>query len=92
MCPPSECPVCGAAVPPKAKACPNCGADERSGWNEDDARYDGLDLPDSAFEDDDAPASGRRPRGTPAGIHPLWWIVALLLLLLLGWSILSPLF
>lgn len=92
MRPPSECPVCGAAVPPKAKACPNCGADERSGWNEDDARYDGLDLPDSAFEDEDAPASRRRSRGTPAGIHPLWWIVALLLLLLLGWSILSPLF
>ena len=42
---PETCPVCGAAVPPKAKACPECGADERSGWNEDDSIYDGLDLP-----------------------------------------------
>lgn len=50
--PPSECPVCGAAVPRDARACPECGADERSGWNEDDTRYDGLDLPDEAFDDE----------------------------------------
>jgi hypothetical protein len=80
MRPPSECPVCGAAVPPKAKACPECGADERSGWNEDDTRYDGLDLPESAYEDDDSPAPRRRPV-TSTGIHPFWWIVAALLLL-----------
>ena len=80
---PSECPVCGAAVPAKAKACPHCGADERSGWNEDEARYDGLDLPDSAYEDaDDAPAPRRRPL-TSTGIHPLWWLVAALLLIVL---------
>lgn len=91
MRPPSECPVCGAAVPPKAKACPNCGADERSGWNEDDARYDGLDLPDSAFEDDEAPAPRRRPARTPTGIHPLWWFVALGLLIVLVKSVLWPL-
>lgn len=85
---PSECPVCGEAIPPKAKACPHCGADERSGWNEDDTRYDGLDLPDAAFEDDDGPA----PRRTPprAGLHPAWWIVALALLLLFSFMILVP--
>lgn len=43
---PEICPVCGGEVPPGARACPECGADERSGWNEEDARYDGLDLPD----------------------------------------------
>ncbi len=97
MRPPSECPVCGAAVPPKAKACPNCGADERSGWNEDDARYDGLDLPDSAFEDHEdktAPAQRPEPRRrarTPTGIHPLWWFVALGLLIVLVKSVLWPL-
>ena len=88
MRPHSECPVCGSAVPPKAKACPNCGADERSGWNEDDSRYDGLDLPDSSFEDEGAPA----PRRAPArrGLHPFWWLVALILVLLFAWSILAP--
>lgn len=43
--PPTECPVCGEAVPRGARACPGCGADERSGWDEDATRYDGLDLP-----------------------------------------------
>ena len=31
---PEHCAVCGAAVPPKALACPACGADERTGWRE----------------------------------------------------------
>lgn len=82
MRPPAECPVCGEAVPAKAKACPHCGADERSGWNEDDSRYDGLDLPDSAFDNEDSPAPRRRPI-TRTGIHPLWWLVAAILLLVL---------
>lgn len=87
---PAECPVCGASVPPKAKACPGCGADERSGWNEDDTRYDGLDLPESAFEDGDSPAPRRR-HATPTGIRPLWWFVALGLLAFFAWTILRPL-
>jgi hypothetical protein len=79
--PPSECPVCGGAVPRKAKACPHCGADERSGWDDDSTRYDGLDLPDSAFDDDgDRPAkrstfSKQRARG--GFPHPIWILVAL---------------
>jgi hypothetical protein len=94
MRPPSECPVCGHAVPPKSRACPNCGADERSGWNEDDARYDGLDLPASAYEDDEEEPAARRPRrsGRGAGPHPFWWIVALVLALLFVGSLLAPLF
>jgi len=68
---PSECPVCGAAVPRGARACPECGADERSGWNEDDTRYDGLGLPDEAFGDDTA-ARGPRRRMPRSGLHPLW--------------------
>jgi len=49
---PLECPVCGEAVPRNAKACPGCGADERSGWDEDVTRYDGLDLPATAYDDE----------------------------------------
>jgi len=76
--PPETCPVCGETVPRGAKACPGCGADERSGWDEDAARYDGLDLPDSAFADDDAPLSPR-----VAGNHKLWIGVAAILLAIL---------
>ncbi len=48
--PPDICPVCGAEVPPKARACPECGADDSAGWNEDRATYDGLDLPGDEFD------------------------------------------
>lgn len=96
MRPPPECPVCGEPVPPRARACPHCGADERSGWNEDEARYDGIDLPESAFDDEQeetAHALRRRPRRplrrTP---HPVWWLVAATLAALLIASLLAPLF
>ena len=50
MTPPDICPVCGTEVPPSARACPECGADDTTGWNEDRAVYDGLDLPDDEFD------------------------------------------
>ena len=71
--PPTECPVCGESVPRGARACPGCGADERSGWNEDATRYDELDLPAEAFGDEPAPR--RRPA------FQLWPLVGLLTLL-----------
>ena len=49
--PPEECANCGAVIPRGAKACPECGADERTGWRETSG-YDGLDLPDEAWRDD----------------------------------------
>jgi hypothetical protein len=45
--------VCGAEVPSAAHACPECGADDTTGWNEDRAVYNGLDLPDDAFDYDE---------------------------------------
>lgn len=77
MTPPEICPNCGAAVPPRAKACPECGADETTGWSED-ARRDGLDLPDDSFDYDDfvkREFGSRNP--VPRGIHWFWWVVAL---------------
>lgn len=74
---PSICPVCGEEVPSGAKACPSCGADERTGWNDEETRYDGLDLPDEAFDD------GNDPQKRPWHESPLWIGVALALLILL---------
>lgn len=73
--PPDACANCGAALPRRARACPECGADERSGWREStDSVYDGLDLPDSAYADEaDAPPARR-------GIAWYWYVVAALLL------------
>lgn len=77
--PPEECANCGAAIPRHARACPECGADERTGWRENDAtRYDGLDLPDAAFADDSADAPAARP--VRRGIAWYWYLVAALLI------------
>jgi hypothetical protein len=86
---PSECPVCGHSVPRKASSCPNCGADERTGWDEDAATYDGLDLPESAFDDD---ASGNRAKKRPLrrGPHPIWLIIGIGLLVWFVILALSP--
>jgi hypothetical protein len=74
--PPAECAVCGDAIPRAARACPGCGADERTGWRDSDAtRYDGLDLPDSAYEDD-APAGPLR-----RGLAWYWVVTAAVALL-----------
>ena len=74
--PPTECPVCGEAVPRGARACPGCGADERSGWNEEATRYDDLDLPDAAYDDEHAHIPVRRPTS-----NKLWLVVTVLVLL-----------
>ena len=75
--------MCGAPVPAGARACPECGADERTGWDEEATRTDGLDLPDESFGDgpenlqrsgDDASSSGRSPAVS--------WLAGLGLLLL----------
>jgi len=61
---PSHCANCGAVIPARAKACPECGADERTGWAEQSI-YDGLDLPEESFSDEsiDAEATAARERG-----------------------------
>lgn len=79
---PSECANCGAAIPPSARACPECGADDRTGWRES-SLYDGLDLPDSAFEDDSSSCSDQPRRATPRRINGVawyWWLAGLLML------------
>ena len=88
--PPGQCPVCHEFVPRKAVACPDCGACARSGWNDEESRYDGLDLPDDEPFDYDNFAerefgikNTRRPSAKP------WWhYVGLALVLVMILSLL----
>ena len=78
---PAVCPVCGEDVPRRALACPECGADHNSGWREDAESYDGVDLPgDFDYEEFTRQEFGRSPK--PAGISPIWWVTAIVLLVL----------
>jgi hypothetical protein len=46
---PEFCPQCGAEVPRRARACPECGSDETTGWSDDAATGD-LGLPEPEFD------------------------------------------
>ena len=78
---PEVCPNCGAEIPRNAKACPECGSDKTTGWSER-AHADNLGLPDEEF---DYAGFVKEEFGTgrakPRGVHWLWWLTALLLVL-----------
>ena len=77
--PPEICPNCGAEVPPMARACPECVADEKTGWSEE-AQASGLDLPDENFDYDDfvkREFGDKSP--VPRGVRWFWWVIALAL-------------
>jgi predicted nucleic acid-binding Zn ribbon protein len=80
---PETCPNCGADLPPNARVCPECGADEKTGWS-DSAQASRLGIPDEHFDYDkfvEEEFGGERVK--PRGVHWLWWITALILVLLL---------
>jgi len=79
--PPGECPVCGEFVPARATVCRGCGSCEKTGWN-DDADYDGLDLPDEAFENGD-----QATRTESRFMRRIWWLAGIVLLLISLWYI-----
>ncbi len=87
---PDICPNCGALIEDdRAVACPECGADENTGWN-DRATSQRLDLPDDEFDYDGFVENefGTK-RANPVkveGISWITWLVAIaVLLLLLGY-------
>jgi len=75
-----ECGVCGADVPAKAIACPECGADDQTGLH-GDAPIGGLDLPDEDTFDYDAFAE--REFGTPRKRSANEWIIAAIAIVLI---------
>jgi len=86
---PEVCPVCGAEVPPNAKACPECGADEDTGWAEG-AGAEASGLPDEDFDYEEFVkrefGGGKNPK--PHGIHWFWWVIGVLLVTAFVWGLL----
>lgn len=78
------CPNCGEALPRKARVCPGCGADERTGWSEDAVRDRlGIADPDAFDHGEFVRREFGEGRGGPGGRNRAWvWVVAALLLLL----------
>lgn len=80
--PPETCPNCGAEVPSRARACPECGSDDQTGWSED-APASSLNLPDAeAFDYDDFVQREFSREKRPRGIHWFWWAIAIVIVAL----------
>ena len=81
--PPDTCALCGADISPNARACPECGADETTGW-EDDYTTD-LGLDDDEFDYGEFVerefGEGPEKKVVPHGLHWFWWLIALGLIL-----------
>jgi hypothetical protein len=87
---PEICPNCGGEVPPKAKACPECGSDEATGWSER-AGAQRLDLPDDEFDYDEFVKEefGEEKRAVrPRGVNWFWWLIALVVIVAFVWLML----
>ncbi len=83
--PPETCPNCGASVPPRAKACPECGACEETGWSEG-AETGDLSLPDESFDYNEFVKREFGPkRVLPRGLSWFWWVVAILVAGAMAW-------
>ena len=68
-------------MPKKARACPECGSDEQTGWSEE-AETGGLGLSEDDFEYDEFVrnefSSERDIK--PRGLHWVWWMTGIALL------------
>jgi len=95
---PDVCPNCGSLVPDNARACPDCGADEETGWS-DRAQSQRLGLPDDEFDYDefvreefgssDAGKKHLAPQIKPHGLGWIWWVAGVLLIVAFLWGLLS---
>ena len=78
--PPDICAHCGADIHPNARACPQCGADESTGWEEEYAPDLGLDEDEFDYDEfvEREFGTGRTPKKiVPHGLHWFWWLVSL---------------
>ncbi|MFO1501130.1 MAG: zinc ribbon domain-containing protein [Verrucomicrobiota bacterium] len=85
---PETSPNCGADVPKHARACPECGACDETGWS-DDVASSSADIPDDSFDYNEFVKREFGPkRVLPRGITWVWWGISLGLAgLLLFWML-----
>jgi predicted nucleic acid-binding Zn ribbon protein len=85
MPPPPICPQCGTVIPEDARACPECGSDERTGWSEAGIESS-LGLSESGFDYGEFAerefGEGRRQRSR---MRWGWALVAMALLAVFVW-------
>ena len=79
------CPICGTEVSVKAKACPECGSDERTGWS-DKTIYDatGIEDPEDDFDYDDfVEKEFGKPKLASRGRWGGWFAIIVIVVLIL---------
>ena len=74
--------MCGEEVPANAKACPECGACEKSGWGED-LESSGLDLADEDFDYEKFVAEEFEGGAKKSATQWVWWTAGFILFLIL---------
>ena len=74
--------MCGEDVPANAKACPECGACEKSGWSEDLASSE-FDLPDEEFDYEKFVAEEFDGGAKKSPTQWMWWTAGVILILIL---------
>ena len=85
---PTECANCGASIPRAAKACPDCGADERTGWRAQSV-YDHIGLTDDVWTVEGSPENSPSRSEQVNGVAWYWWCVAAALLALIVGSVMG---
>ncbi|MCS7090728.1 MAG: hypothetical protein RMN51_09620 [Verrucomicrobiota bacterium] len=87
---PPICPCCGSRLDPEAERCPECGADEQSGWTQawsgTSAEWEsGPFHYDKFIQREFGRGEPGSARWKPEGVSWFWWWTALAVLVLLGW-------
>ena len=86
--PPEICPICGEEVPRNAKACPECGADERTGWKEGAHEIGAVGAVEEKFDYD---RFLNEEFGTPkqkTTMQWVWWAAAVILFIAFALTVL----